>query len=248
MPNTRCRLSSTISPGIYHCRNVTLTGCEGVGREQFIPRNQTSRSPTDVTTESGLLQLMETSNVEPWQEERGLPRIRTPIDANGASDCSSKSVIGAGDRGCQGSQEERPAAVDVISNGKIGSGDSEIYSGLVFSSDEFVSMAEIVEACGHEEHERVHIVCSLSKDPGYKVGTIYSYNNEVVMTMRRMSSFTLVSSQTQKMLASKLSNKEFMENYLRTNRERLKKRHEFVVEGLSNIGSMCLQGNAGLFC
>ncbi|RZR75468.1 hypothetical protein BHM03_00058633 [Ensete ventricosum] len=120
------------------------------------------------------------------------------------------SVIGAGHRRCQGSQEERPTAVDVISNGKIDSSDNEIYSGLVFSSDEFVSMAEIVEACGHEEHERVHIVYNLSKDPGYR---------------------------TQKMLASKLSDKEFMENYLRTNRERLKKRHEFVVEGLSNAGS-----------
>ncbi|RWV94268.1 hypothetical protein BHE74_00009451 [Ensete ventricosum] len=104
------------------------------------------------------------------------------------------SVIGAGHRRCQGSQEERPTAVDVISNGKIDSSDNEIYSGLVFSSDEFVSMAEIVEACGHEEHERVHIVYNLSKDPGYRVGMIYSYNNEVVMTVRRMSSFTLVSS------------------------------------------------------
>ncbi|RZR75467.1 hypothetical protein BHM03_00058632 [Ensete ventricosum] len=73
MPNTRCKLSSTISPGRYHCRNVTLTGCEGVGWEQFIPRNQTSRSPVDAASESGLLQLMDTSNVEPRQEERGLP-------------------------------------------------------------------------------------------------------------------------------------------------------------------------------
>ncbi|RWV88068.1 hypothetical protein GW17_00049880 [Ensete ventricosum] len=141
--------------------------------------------------------------------------------------------------------------LDFVSQKDIHLISDEIYSGSVFSSDEFVSMAEIVEARGHEERERVHIVYSLSKDlglPGYRVGTIYSYNDEVVTTARRMSSFTLVSSQTQKMLASMLSDKEFTKNYLRTNRERLKKRYEFVVERLSNAGIRCLRGNAGLFC
>ncbi|RWW29497.1 hypothetical protein GW17_00005969 [Ensete ventricosum] len=31
---------------------------------------------------------MKTSNVEPRREEMGLPQIRTPMDANGASGCS----------------------------------------------------------------------------------------------------------------------------------------------------------------
>ncbi|RRT31658.1 hypothetical protein B296_00057939 [Ensete ventricosum] len=46
------RLSSTISPSRYHCRNAILAGCEDAGWEQFIPRNQTSRSPTEVAIES----------------------------------------------------------------------------------------------------------------------------------------------------------------------------------------------------
>lgn len=127
----------------------------------------------------------------------------------------------------------------------------EIYSGSVFSSDEFVSMAEIVRARGYTDCERVHIVYSLSKDlglPGFRVGTIYSYDDQVVTTARKMSSFTLVSSQTQKMLAAMLSDIEFIENYLETNRKRLKERHEYIVEGLKNAGIDCLQGNAGLFC
>ncbi|XP_042400236.1 1-aminocyclopropane-1-carboxylate synthase 7-like, partial [Zingiber officinale] len=127
----------------------------------------------------------------------------------------------------------------------------EIYSGSVFSPDEFVSMAEIVEERGYKDCERVHVVYSLSKDlglPGFRVGAIYSYNDRVVTTARKMSSFTLVSSQTQKMLASMLSDRVFVENYLETNRKRLKERHDYIVEGLKDAGIECLRGNAGLFC
>ncbi|XP_074577734.1 1-aminocyclopropane-1-carboxylate synthase 7 isoform X2 [Curcuma longa] len=153
-----------------------------------------------------------------------------------------------------GTTIRRPALEDILdfaARKNIHLISDEIYSGSVFSSDEFVSMAEIVQARGYKDCERVHIVYSLSKDlglPGFRVGTIYSYNDRVVTTARKMSSFTLVSSQTQKMLASMLSDREFIGNYLETNRKRLKERHEYIVEGLKNAGIECLQGNAGLFC
>ncbi|KAL4318061.1 hypothetical protein GQ457_18G001230 [Hibiscus cannabinus] len=129
----------------------------------------------------------------------------------------------------------------------------EIYSGSTFSPSEFISIAEILRNRGYieVETERVHIVYSLSKDlglPGFRVGTIYSYNDEVVTTARRMSSFTLISSQTQHLLACMLSNKEFTESYINSNRERLGKRYETIVHGLKKAGIECLEGNAGLFC
>ncbi|KAJ6674319.1 BIFUNCTIONAL ASPARTATE AMINOTRANSFERASE AND GLUTAMATE/ASPARTATE-PREPHENATE AMINOTRANSFERASE-RELATED [Salix viminalis] len=127
----------------------------------------------------------------------------------------------------------------------------EIYSGSTFSSSEFVSIAEILEARGYKDSERVHIVYSLSKDlglPGFRVGTIYSYNDKVVTTARRMSSFSLISSQTQHVLASMLSDKKFTEKYIKTNRERLRKRYEMIIQGLKTAGIECLKGNAGLFC
>jgi len=127
----------------------------------------------------------------------------------------------------------------------------EIYSGSVFSSSEFTSVAEILEGRQYKNAERVHIVYSLSKDlglPGFRVGTIYSYNDRVVTTARRMSSFTLISSQTQHLLASMLSDKNFTQNYIKTNRERLRKRYEMIIEGLRSAGIECLKGNAGLFC
>ncbi|XP_047334046.1 1-aminocyclopropane-1-carboxylate synthase 7-like [Impatiens glandulifera] len=127
----------------------------------------------------------------------------------------------------------------------------EIYSGSVFSSSEFISVAEILKERNYKEKERVHIVYSLSKDlglPGFRVGTIYSYNDKVVTTARRMSSFTLISSQTQHLLACMLSDKEFTENYIKTNRDRLRKRYDMIIDGLRKAGIECLEGNAGLFC
>ncbi|GAV68291.1 Aminotran_1_2 domain-containing protein, partial [Cephalotus follicularis] len=141
--------------------------------------------------------------------------------------------------------------LDFVTRKNIHLVSDEIYSGSVFSSSEFISIAEILEAHDYKKSERVHIVYSLSKDlglPGFRVGTIYSYNDKVVTTARRMSSFTLISSQTQHLLASMLSNQKFTENYIKTNRERLRKRYEMIIGGLRSAGIECLKGNAGLFC
>nr|AFA25803.1 ACC synthase [Pyrus pyrifolia]AGE45704.1 1-aminocyclopropane-1-carboxylic acid synthase [Pyrus pyrifolia] len=141
--------------------------------------------------------------------------------------------------------------LDFVTQKNIHLVSDEIYSGSAFSSSEFISVAEILEDRQYKDAERVHIVYSLSKDlglPGFRVGTVYSYNDKVVTTARRMSSFTLISSQTQHLLASMLSDKEFTGNYINTNRERLRRRYDMIVEGLKKSGIECLKGNAGLFC
>lgn len=141
--------------------------------------------------------------------------------------------------------------LDFVTRKNIHLVSDEIYSGSAFSSSEFVSIAEVLASRDYKDSERVHIVYSLSKDlglPGFRVGTIYSYNHKVVTTARRMSSFTLISSQTQQLLATMLSDTNFTENYIRTNRERLRKRYEMIINGLRNAGIECLEGNAGLFC
>jgi 1-aminocyclopropane-1-carboxylate synthase len=128
----------------------------------------------------------------------------------------------------------------------------EIYSGCVFASPDFVSMAELVAERGGDDGiaGRVHIVYSLSKDlaiPGFRVGVVYSYNDAVVAAARRMSSFTLVSSQTQRALAGMLSDSSFAARYIRANRDRLRERHDHVVAGLALAGVGCMRSNAGLF-
>ncbi|XP_031247429.1 1-aminocyclopropane-1-carboxylate synthase 3-like [Pistacia vera] len=130
----------------------------------------------------------------------------------------------------------------------------EIYSGTVFDSPSFVSITEAVMDRNLEHTDlwsRIHIVYSLSKDlglPGFRVGMIYSNNKTVVSAATKMSSFGLVSSQTQFLLANMLSDMKFTDKYMKENKERLKKRKETLVSGLKLAGINYLESNAGLFC
>ncbi|XP_020229624.1 1-aminocyclopropane-1-carboxylate synthase 3 [Cajanus cajan] len=130
----------------------------------------------------------------------------------------------------------------------------EIYSGTVFSSPGFVSVMEILKErndVADEVWDRVHVVYSLSKDlglPGFRVGAIYSENDTVVAAATKMSSFGLVSSQTQYLLSAMLGDKKFRRNYTAENQRRLKRRHRMLVSGLQKAGISCLESNAGLFC
>lgn len=131
----------------------------------------------------------------------------------------------------------------------------EIYSGTVFSSPDFVSAMEILTdekySMDTEVWNRVHIVYSLSKDlglPGFRVGAIYSNDDVVVAAATKMSSFGLVSSQTQYLLAKMLSDKKFCKNYIVENKKRLKQQQEMLISGLQAAGISCLKSNAGLFC
>ncbi|KAL5556159.1 hypothetical protein UlMin_038395 [Ulmus minor] len=130
----------------------------------------------------------------------------------------------------------------------------EIYSGTVFTSPGFVSLMEVLKERHFEKFsevwKRVHVVYSLSKDlglPGFRIGAIYSNDEMVVAAATKMSSFGLVSSQTQYLLSAMLSDKKFTKKYISENQKRLKQRHKLLVSGLHKAGISCLQGNAGLF-
>ncbi|KAJ4846309.1 1-aminocyclopropane-1-carboxylate synthase 3 [Turnera subulata] len=144
--------------------------------------------------------------------------------------------------------------VDFITEKSIHLISDEIYSGTVFNSPSFVSIMEILKDRKCENTEvwnRVHIVYSLSKDlglPGFRVGAIYSNDDMVVSAATKMSSFGLVSSQTQYLLSALLSDKKFTKNYISENQKRLKQRQRSLVKGLEKAGISCLKSNAGLFC
>lgn len=128
----------------------------------------------------------------------------------------------------------------------------EIFSGTVFKPPHFVSLSEVAEADPAAFDRRlVHVVYSLSKDlglPGFRVGIVYSYNDAVVECARKMSSFGLVSSQTQHFLGCLLADEEFTSRYLAENARRLKVRHGLFTDGLGRVGIRCLEGNGGVFC
>lgn len=126
----------------------------------------------------------------------------------------------------------------------------EIYAATVFSGPAFTSIAEIVEEQPQCNRDLVHIVYSLSKDmglPGFRVGILYSYNDAVVSCARKMSSFGLVSTQTQRLLATMLSDEDFVDEFVGESARRLAARHAAFVRGLGDLGIKCLDSNAGLF-
>ncbi|EXB78257.1 1-aminocyclopropane-1-carboxylate synthase [Morus notabilis] len=150
---------------------------------------------------------------------------------------------------------EHNLLVSFIEAKKIHLISDEIYSGTVFTSPGFVSVMEILKNRNYDKFsevwKRVHVVYSLSKDlglPGFRVGAIYSNDEMVVAAATKMSSFGLVSSQTQYLLSAMLSDRNFTKKYISENQKRLKKRHGMLVSGLQKAGVSCLKSNAGLFC
>ncbi|XP_040988886.1 1-aminocyclopropane-1-carboxylate synthase-like [Juglans microcarpa x Juglans regia] len=126
----------------------------------------------------------------------------------------------------------------------------EIYAATVFSQPNFISISEIIEEEITCNRDLIHIVYSLSKDmgfPGFRVGIVYSYNDAVVHCSRKMSSFGLVSSQTQHLIASMLSDDVFVDRLIAESAGRLEKRHGVFTRGLASVGIDCLNSNAGLF-
>ncbi|XVF80134.1 hypothetical protein PTKIN_Ptkin15bG0045900 [Pterospermum kingtungense] len=146
-------------------------------------------------------------------------------------------------------RETMRSLVSFINEKKIHLVCDEIYAATVFSSPRFISIAEIIKDMDCNR-DLIHIVYSLSKDmgfPGFRVGIVYSFNDAVVSCARKMSSFGLVSSQTQFLLASMLSDEEFVGNFLRESSKRLAKRHHVFTKGLKQVGISTLKSSAGLF-
>ncbi|MED6156483.1 acetyl-CoA synthetase [Stylosanthes scabra] len=147
-------------------------------------------------------------------------------------------------------RETLKMVVKFINHNHIHLVSDEIYAATVFSNPGFTSIAEIIEEEEECDRNLIHIVYSLSKDmgfPGFRVGIIYSYNDNVVNCARKMSSFGLVSTQTQHLIAAMLSDDEFVERFLAESARRLAKRYGIFCRGLAKVGIKCFQSNAGLF-
>lgn len=171
------------------------------------------------------------------------------------SNINVKGLILANPSNPLGTILEKQALIDLvtfINKRQIHLVCDEIYGATVFSSStrDFISISEIIQEMQFVNRDLIHIVYSLSKDmglPGFRVGIVYSYNDDVVSCGRKMSSFGLVSSQTQHLLASMLSDEEFVAHFLAESAKRLANRHTKFVNGLQEIGIKCLESNAGLF-
>ncbi|KAK9166070.1 hypothetical protein Scep_001261 [Stephania cephalantha] len=159
--------------------------------------------------------------------------------------------------GTTSTREELDLLLDFVQDKNIHLISDEIYSGTVFNSspNKFISVAQVLKdrnlADNSELSKRVHILYSLSKDlglPGFRVGALYSNDDTVVSAATKMSSFGLISSQTQYLLSCMLSDQKFTSHYIVENQKRLKNRYDKIVSGLRNAGIGVLPSDAGLFC
>ncbi|KAM6544057.1 hypothetical protein CsatB_008504 [Cannabis sativa] len=195
-------------------------------------------------TEEGLEQAYEDAT------NRNL-RVKGVLITNPSNPCGTTMTV-----------DELNLLLNFIELKKIHLISDEIYSGTVFNKPDFKSVIEVLNERNNNNNnnnnnnqimirEQVHVVYSLSKDlglPGFRVGAIYSNHKMVLDAATKMSSFGLVSSQTQFLLSVMLSDKYFTKTYIKENQKRLKRRHKMLVGGLKKAGISCLKSNAGLFC
>lgn len=126
----------------------------------------------------------------------------------------------------------------------------EIFAGSMYGSEEFVSMAEILDMEDIDKN-RIHIVYGLSKDlalPGFRVGVIYSFNESVLVAAKKLTRFSSISAPTQRLLISMVSDMRFIQEYMETNKKRIREMHDLFVDGLKQLGIKCAQSCAGLYC
>lgn len=126
----------------------------------------------------------------------------------------------------------------------------EVFAGSIHGNHEFVSMADILETDDFDRN-RVHIVYGLSKDlslPGFRVGVIYSFNENVLSVATRLARFSSVSVPIQRMLVSMLSDSKFISEFMAVNRQRLQKMYALFVDGLNQLGIDCASSSGGFYC
>ncbi|XP_057524728.1 probable aminotransferase ACS10 [Amaranthus tricolor] len=148
------------------------------------------------------------------------------------------------------SRETLYSLIDFATKKNIHIISNEIFVGSSHGEEEFISVAEIIES-EDLERDRVHVIYSLSEDlslHGFTVGVIHSYNHNLLAAARKMSRFSPLSSVTQRLLLSILTDTRFIQTLAQTTRERLKGFYMKFVAGLNELGIESIRSRGGFCC
>lgn len=127
----------------------------------------------------------------------------------------------------------------------------ETQAGSVCGSQGFTSITQVLDSEKFEcFRSRVHIICDLGI-PEFRVGVLYSYNDEVIKAARKLVRFSPVSSPTQCCLLAMLSDAQFLEKYIAENQKRLCDRFCEFTRVLDQMGIKYIreeESHGGVYC
>lgn len=126
----------------------------------------------------------------------------------------------------------------------------ESLAGPIYGNEEFVSVAEIIDSEDFDCN-RLHIVYNLSWElslSGFEVGVLCTYNDHILRAAKKMVRFSSISVPTQRLLVLMLLDTKFVQKFIKTNRERIRRMYVKFVEGLKQLGILCTKSSGGFYC
>nr|XP_033940635.1 1-aminocyclopropane-1-carboxylate synthase-like protein 1 isoform X1 [Pseudochaenichthys georgianus] len=125
----------------------------------------------------------------------------------------------------------------------------EVYMLSVF--DESVAFHSVLSIDSLPDPQRTHVMWGMTKDfalAGFRIGTLYTENRDLVEALAQLGSFHGISGTTQRQVAQLLQDREWIsEEFLPKNRCRLKAAHSYLTGELQSMGVPYLDRPAALY-
>ncbi|XP_029289279.1 1-aminocyclopropane-1-carboxylate synthase-like protein 1 [Cottoperca gobio] len=145
--------------------------------------------------------------------------------------------------------EEMIAFLEFAERNELHSIVDEVYMLSVF--DESVAFHSVLSIDSLPNPQRTHVMWGMTKDfamAGFRIGTLYTENRDLVEALAQLGSFHGISGTTQRQVAQLLQDREWIsEVFLPENRGRLKAAHSYLTGELRSMGVPYLDRPAALY-
>jgi aspartate/methionine/tyrosine aminotransferase len=150
------------------------------------------------------------------------------------------------------SYEEMEIALAFVKEKGIHLISDEIYANSCWNDNATFqsTLSHFIDTEKQELPPNVHIMWGFSKDfalSGYRVGAVYTCNKELIQALSNVNYFTLVSNDTQDMLAGVLQQEEFVDDFLEQNRSVLRESYNVVTNCLDEMHIPYVPAVAAMF-